>query len=167
MGAGVPRLPLFLFLHRAVLLFYRVTAMVIMHFEKTPYQRDLFGVPEEEINGKFSGWKNNARYNVTMTVILQIDTTNVSGTEYGVAPNITFLSTNQAIVNIYKTFSFTGSLAEFQEWYANQEASLQYYVDDLITRLNSARTTAGLTGNWYINYSLDDRTINVYGVSEP
>jgi len=136
--------------------------MATMHFDKTPYQRDLFGVPEEEIDGQFSGWKKSARYTVTMTVIIQIDTTNVSSEEYSVAPNITFLSSNQAIVNIYKTFSFTGSLTEFQEWYAQQESSLQFYVDDLLSRLNSTRAQSGHTGSWYINYSLDDRKIEVH-----
>jgi len=140
--------------------------MATMHFDKTPYQRDLFGVPEEEIKNKFKGWEKNARYDVSMTVIVQIDTTNVSEAEYSVAPNITFLSSNQAIVNIYKTFSFTGSLTEFQDWYAKQETSLQYYVEDLLNRLNSARRQSGLTGSWYINYSLDDRTIIVHEVPE-
>ncbi len=138
--------------------------MAIMHFDKTPYQRDLFGIPEEEIDGKFSGWKKAARYTATMTVIIQVDTTNVSDLEYSVAPNITFLSTNQAIVNIYKTYSFTGSFKEFQEWYSKQESSLQYYVQDLLTRLNAARKQAGLTGSWYINYSLADRKLEVHGV---
>ena len=140
--------------------------MATIHFEKTPYQRDLFGVPEEEIKGKFSGWEKNARYDVALTVVIQIDTTNVSDLEYNVAPNITFISSHQALINIYKQYSFTGSLQEFQTWFAAQENSLQYYVDDLLTRLNSARSQAGLTGGWYINYSLDDRVITVYKVTE-
>ena len=141
--------------------------MTTMHFEKTPYQRDLFGVPEEEIDGKFSGYEKQARYSVNLTVIIQIDTTNVSDAEYSVAPNITFISSHQALINIYKTFSFTGSLPEFQSWFAIQEASLEQYINDLITRLNTARAQAGMTGSWYINYSLDDRKITVYEVSEP
>jgi len=140
--------------------------MVAIHFEKTPYQKDLFGVPEEEIENKFKGWEKNALYHVTMQVVVQIDTTNVSDSEFSVAPNITFLSSNQAIVNIYKKYSFTGSLQEFQEWYGAQETGLEYYVNDLVSRLNSARVQAGLTGGWYINYSLDNRTITVHEVAE-
>ncbi len=140
--------------------------MTTIHFEKTPYQRDLFGVPEEEISGKFSGWEKQARYTVNLTVIVQIDTTNVSDAEYNVAPNITFISSHQALINIYKSFSFTGSLKEFQEWFAIQEASLEQYITDLVTRLNSARAQAGMTGGWYINYSLDDRQITVHEVEK-
>ena len=139
--------------------------MATIHFEKTPYQRDLFGVPEEEIKNKFSGWEKNARYDVNLTVIIQIDTTNVSDAEYNVAPNITFISSHQALINIYKHYSFTGSLQEFQTWIATQESSLQYYIDDLLTRLNSARSQTGLTGSWYVNYSLDDRVISVHEVA--
>lgn len=139
--------------------------MATMHFDKTPYQRDLFGVPDEEIKGRFSGWQKQAHYSIAITVILQIDTTNVSGAEYSVSPSITFLATNQAIVNIYKTFSFTGSQAEFQDWYAKQETSLEYYTTGLVNRLNSARGTTGLPGSWYINYSLNSRTIEVHKVS--
>lgn len=137
-----------------------------LHFEKTPYQKDLFGVPEEEIKGKFSGWEKNARYDVALTVIVQIDTTNVSDAEYSVAPNITFVSSHQALINIYKTYSFTGSWQEFQTWISTQEASLQQYINDLLNRLNTARGQAGLTGSWYINFSLDDRVITVHEVSE-
>ena len=132
-----------------------------LHFEKTPYQRNLFGIPEEEVTGKFHKWQERARYEVTLTVIIQVDTTNVSDAEYGIAPNITFLSTNQAIVNIYKTYSFEGSFQEFNNWYAQQEASLQLYINDLVDRLNTARAGAGLPGSWYINYGLDDREIEV------
>ena len=140
--------------------------MVMMHFDKTPYQRDLFGVPENEIQGQFKGWEKNARYTVEFTVVVQIDTTNVSDAEYNVSPNIVFMSTNQALVNIYQTHSFTGSLAEFREWCANQEASLQFYVDNLVDRLNTARGSAGLSGGWYINHGLDSRVINVHEAAE-
>lgn len=136
-----------------------------MHFESNPFQRDLFGVQPEEVHGRFSGWQENARYTIAVTVVLQIQTTNVSDAEYNIAPQIAFLSTNQAIINIYKTWRFTGSFKEFQDWYAQQEASLEYYVKDLSTRLNSARAGAGKTGSWYVAYSLNDRDINVSEVS--
>lgn len=137
--------------------------MAQLHFEKTPYQRNLFGIPPGEVQGnKFKNWEDNARYSVTMTLILQIETTQVSEAEYNVSPNITFLSDNTAIVNIYKNFSFEGSFAEFNAWYASQESSLKSYVDDLVNRLNAARAGTGLEGLWYINYGLGERHVEVF-----
>lgn len=138
--------------------------MATLHIDKFPYQRDLFNVPETELkfHSLFVGWKENARYAVTVTVILQINTTNVSPAEYSIAPNLTFLSSNQAIINVRKTYSFTGSYDAFQAWYAQTENSLQLYVERLIESLNSARAQAGLTGQWFINYSLDERHIEVF-----
>lgn len=135
--------------------------MAELHFDNSPYQRSLFGVPPDEVEGRFRGWKRNARYLVRVTVIVQIDTTNVSDMEYGIAPNITFLSINQALVNVYQTWHFTGSFEEFNDWYAEQEANLQFYAEDLAARLNSARRQSGLPGDWYINYGLDERHIQV------
>lgn len=135
--------------------------MATMHFEKNPYQRDLFGIPEEEINNKFPGWQEKAHYSITTTVIIQIDTTNVSQAEYNIAPNITFITTNTAIVNIYRTHSFTGSFPEFQAFYSSQEQSLQLEIEKLVNDLNTARAGAGKTGSWYVNYGLNDRIIKV------
>ena len=137
--------------------------MTTVHFEKTPYQRDLFGVPEEEVKGKFSGYEKQAKYVVRFNVIIQINTTNVSPAEYAVAPNITFISSHQAIINIYETHSFTGSWEEFQTWISFQENSMEQNIMDLVSRLNTARHGAGLPSSWYINYGLDDRDITVYG----
>ena len=135
--------------------------MVTIHAAKTPYQRDLFGISEAEVRNKFENWQEHAHYTIELTILLQIDTTNVSAGEYSVAPNITFLSVNQAIINIYKSIHFDGSFQEFQSWYASYESSLQSYINHLLTDLNSCRSTAGLSGNWYINYGLDDRKIYV------
>lgn len=135
--------------------------MAVMHFNKTPYQRDLFGISTDEVRGKFDGWQARARYTVRITVIVQIDTTNVSSGEYAVAPNITFISVNQAIINIFKVWSFTGSFSEFNNWYAKQEASLQHYIEELVANLNQARSKANRFGQWYINYALNERYIDV------
>ena len=117
------------------------------------------------MHGKFSGWKENASYFVRVTVVIQVDTTNISSEEYSAAPNITFLSVNQAIVNIYRAWSYKGDFNGFNEWYAMQEAALQHYTEDLAMRLNSARQRAGLPGGWYINYGLDERHIEVHELS--
>jgi hypothetical protein len=72
--------------------------MVVLHFAgSAPYSRNISEVQEKEIDGKFDGWQKKADYNVRQTVILQVDTTNVSPAEYGIAPNIAFLSDNSAI----------------------------------------------------------------------
>lgn len=140
--------------------------MAELHYNDYPLNRDLFGVQPEEIKGRFKGWKENARYSIFVTVVLQIDTTNVSSEEYTVAPNLTFITTNQAIVNLYQTWSFTGSFEEFNTWYAQKEAALEKYTTDLLNRINAARQRAGLPGQWYVNYNLNDRDIEIHEASE-
>lgn len=135
--------------------------MAVLHFEQTPYRQNLFGVSEEEIQGKFDGWEKNARYIVRLAVVLQVDSYNVSDNEHSVSPDI-IRAGNISLVNIYKTFEFEGSFEEFNAWYAQQEYSIQYYVNDLANNLNNARQRAGLNGNWYINYSWDDREVEVH-----
>lgn len=118
----------------------------------------------EDVKGKFPDWETRASYIVRVTIILQVDATNVSSEEYSVAPNLTAIGSNQAIVNIYQNWSFTGSFEEFRNWYAMQEATLQHYAEDLLLRLNAARQRAGFPGNWYINYGLNERHIECYRV---
>lgn len=130
--------------------------------EGNPYRRTLFGVPEEEIEGKFTDWQKQARYHVDTTVVLAVDTTNVSPQEYRTAPNITFLATNRAIINIYRSWEFTGSFQEFQDYYAKMEMTLDRYIMDLQNRLNNARRQTGGIGSWYIDYSMNDRKIQVF-----
>lgn len=136
--------------------------MASLHFNEHPLTRDLFNVSEKEIEGKFKGWKENADYTVRVTVVLQVDTTNVSAEEQQIAPNITFIATNQAIINIYKVWQqWYVSFSEFQQYYAIREAALERYIKELLARLNTSRHNQGLYGEWYINYSLDERHIGV------
>ena len=135
-----------------------------MHFAEYPLSRDLFNVSEEEIQGeKFKDWKENANYSVNAQIVIQIDTTNVTPEEYAIAPNITMITTNQALINIYRTWHRRNvSFEEFQTYYAQREAMLNNYVESLISRLNTARRTKKKYGEWYINYSLNDRQVRVY-----
>ena len=137
--------------------------IVIMHFAAYPYQQDISNVKEEELQGeKFKDWEKNANYFVRETIILQIDTTNVSPGEKQIAPNITFISNNQAIINIYKTWGYRGiSFSEFKDYAAKRDAALQRYVQELTERLNAARAESGRYGNWYVNYGLNDRKIEI------
>jgi len=136
--------------------------MAELHFNEFPYGRNLFGVQPDEVKDKFEGWEKKANYHVRQTVILQVDTTNVSQREYSIAPNINFLAVNQAIINIFKSYSLNEvSFSEFQEYYGMQEAALEKYSQDLVSRLNSARFDSGLTGEWYVNYGLNERHISV------
>jgi len=138
--------------------------MATLHVDKYPLHRDLFNISEDDIEGeKFEGWKESAVYDVSATVVLQVDTTNVSSQEYSIAPNISFLSTNQAIVNIYRHWR-EGPMPfqTFQSEYAQREMALERYVDQLASKLNNARMQAGLPGSWYINYSLNERKIEVH-----
>lgn len=136
--------------------------MATLHFEGNPYRRDLFNISEEEVQGQFPGWQKNARYNVDVTVVLAVDTTNVSPGEYRIAPNITFLATNRAIIHVYKSWEYVGSFPNFQNYYAKMEMTLNRYIDDLANRLNAARRQSGGIGSWYIDYSLNDRKIEVH-----
>lgn len=140
-----------------------VAHVAVLHVNKYPLHRDLLNVNEEEIEGtKFKGWRKKANYTVETQVVLQVDTTNVSADEYQIAPNISFLSTNQAIVNIYKLWQANGiSFPAFQQQYAEREMALERYVSKLASDLNTARAQAGLPGQWYINYSLNNRKIEV------
>lgn len=136
--------------------------MASLHFDEYPLSRDLFNITDGDVDGKFDGWEKKADYTARVAVIIQIDTTNVSAAEQQIAPNITFISTNQAIINIYKVWNKPStSFVQFQEYYALQEASLERYVNELISRLNTARHNVGLYGDWFINYSLNERHIEV------
>lgn len=136
--------------------------MASLHFTEHPLTRDLFNVSEKEIEGKFAGWREAADYSVRVTVVLQIDTTNVSNEEKVIAPNMTFIATNQAIINIYKVWNKPNmSFTEFQQYYAIREAALERYVKELLARLNTSRHNQGLYSEWYINYALDERHVSV------
>jgi hypothetical protein len=135
--------------------------MATLHFEDYPYRRNLFGVSEEEIDGKFEGWQKNARYEIDTTVVLTLRGTDVSPAEYQIAPNIRSLPNNTAILHIYNSWSYTGSFQSFQTYYANREMSLQRYVDDLTSRLNTARHVT-LPGSWTTDFTQSDRRIRVF-----
>lgn len=136
--------------------------MATLHVNKYPLHRDLFGISVEEVEGKFDGWQQRAIYTVQVTIVLQIDTTNVSPGEKQIAPNITFLATNRAIINIYRIWTTQPmSFSEFQNYYAQREMALERYVENLLSRLNTVRARAKLIGSWYINYGLNDRKIEV------
>ncbi len=134
-----------------------------LHFEEYPYHRNLFALDKGDIEGeKFAKWQENASYSARVNIILQIDTTNVSDKERLVAPNITFLAVNQAIVNIYQTWHVENvSFAEYKNQWAAFEVSLEKYAYELLYKLNNARNEAGLTGEWYINYGLNEKHIEV------
>ena len=137
-------------------------AMANLHFNEYPLNRDLFNVSEEKVENRFTGWKKSGNYTISIAVILQVDTTNVSSAEKQIAPNIIALSVNQAIINIYKIWHKSSvSFSEFQEYYALQEAALERYINELLGRLNTARHNSGLYGDWFINYSLNERHIEV------
>lgn len=134
-----------------------------LHFQEFPYQRNLFALDAREIEGeKFSGWQKEADYSARVTVIVQIDTTNVSAEEYSVSPNLVFLSTNQAIVNVYQTWHAENiSFDEYKTRWAAFEISLEKYVHELVYKLNAARHKTGLLGEWFINYGLNEKHIEV------
>lgn len=137
--------------------------MVMLHVDKYPLHRDLFNVPEEEIEGeKFKDWQTKANYFIRVTIVMQLDSTNVSTKEKEIAPNLTFITVNQAIINIYRTYNINNvSFEKFQNEYARRELALERYVEGLILKLNSARNSAGMPGSWYINYSLNERHIEL------
>lgn len=136
------------------------TDMVVLHFERSPLQ--AANIEESEVTGKFKGWQHNANYSVSTTVIVQIDTTNVTPKEYSIAPNITYFQTNQAIINIYKQWNVRYlSFSTFQSYYEQREIELLNYIENLINRLNTARREQNKYGEWFINYSLNERHINV------
>jgi len=134
-----------------------------MHFDEYPLSRDLFNIDEEQVEGeKFKDWKECANYSVTATIVIQVDGTNVTPKEKAIAPNMTAVINNKAFVNIYKIWHRRNvSFNEFQAYYALREASLDNYVESLVSRLNTARHEGGKFGEWYINYSLNDRHIRV------
>ena len=136
--------------------------MIIFHFTEYPLARDLWNVNEGDVENKFAGWERKADYTVTSQIVLQIDTTNITPPEYQIAPNLTFITTNQALINIYKTWHKAGvSFSEFREYYSEREMALERYASDLIMRLNNARHEEGGYGDWYVNYALNDRHITV------
>lgn len=134
-----------------------------LHFKSYPIHRNLFALDIREIEGdKFKGWQENANYSARVNVILQIDTTNVSDKEKMISPNITFLSVNQAIVNIYQTWHVENiSFPDYKTKWANFEISLEKLAFELIYKLNSARHRQALPGEWFINYSLNEKHIEV------
>ena len=137
--------------------------MVTEHYQTDPFRRGLFNIDDSEIKGThFEGWKEKANYSITLQIVLQIDTTNVTDCEKRIAPNITFITTNQAIVNIYKTAVLRGkSKEEFNAEEARLETALQKEVYSLQDNLNACRKQAKLVGEWFVNYSLNDRKIEV------
>lgn len=137
--------------------------MAQLHFKEFPYKRNLFDLDTRDIEGsKFKDWQQKADYFVRVNIIVQVDTTNVSTQEKMVAPNITFISTNQAIINIFQTHKFRGvSLKDFNAQYATFEVGLEKQVHDLLYRLNGARNRSGLMGEWFINYGLNERHVEV------
>ncbi|HUV72590.1 MAG TPA: hypothetical protein VMW25_06305 [Clostridia bacterium] len=137
--------------------------MAELHFKEFPYKRNLFNIDPENIKGdKRKDWQEKSNYSVRTTIIIQIDTTNVSTQEREVAPNLTFISTNQAIVNVYNYHTFKNlSFSEFNAAYAKYEFGLEKQVHELIYKLNSARHRAGLMGEWFINYGLNERHVEV------
>jgi len=138
--------------------------MLQIHFDDNPYEQSSWNLEEKDIEGtKFKGWKEDASYRIETTVVLQINTTHVSAEEYKIAPNLSFLSTNQALINIYKTWHRNNvSFNEFRSYYMLREASLDNYVQDLANRLNAARDQHGFNERWFINYSLNSRNVKVY-----
>jgi len=136
--------------------------MAVLHFEENALNERFNAIEEEDISGKFHNWKKEADYFVELAIILQLDQTNVSEKEMQLAPNITFLSVNQAIINIYRTFSAKRlSFKEFETEYLQYERSVEIEVKRLRNNLNTARSESGLMGEWYINYSLNDRRIEI------
>ena len=134
-----------------------------LHFKEYPYHRNLFYLDVREIEGeKFKDWQGKANYRARVTAILQVNSTQVSEKEYSVAPNITFLSVNQAIINIYQTWHVEGvSFADYQRLWAEFETGLEKYIYELMYKLNSARHSAALPGEWFINYALNEKHIEV------
>ena len=137
---------------------------MIMHFDEYPLSRDMVNIPEEQVEGhKFKNWQENANYTVQTTVIIQCDTTNVTAAEHNIAPEIYAISTNQSLINIYRVWHRNGvSFSEFQSYYTQRETALNSYVDGLVSRLNAARRAGGKYGDWYVNYSLNERHVAVY-----
>ncbi len=136
--------------------------MATQHFNRKPFGRAFFNIAPEEVKDKFSGWAKNANYNVRVQIVLQIDTTNVSPQEIAAAPKIQTISTNQAILQVFRLVNYKSvSFEEFNNKYASWEAALEKYVQQLLATLNSTRAKVGLPGQWYINYGLNDREISV------
>jgi len=134
-----------------------------LHFKAYPYHRNLFALDVREIEGdKFKDWQKKANYSARVTVILQVDTTRVSDKEKMIAPNITFISDNTAIINIYQNWHTENvSFEEYKEQWASFEVGLEKYSHELMYKLNSARHQTALPGEWYINYGLNEKHIEV------
>lgn len=134
-----------------------------LHFKEFPYHRNLFDLDKRDVEGpKFEGWAEKADYFVRVNIILQVDSTQVSPQENSAAPNITFLSVNQAIVNIFKTFKLRGiSFEKFNAKWSQIEHGLELAAHELLYRLNNARHSSGLQGEWFINYGLNERHVEV------
>jgi len=137
--------------------------MVTIHFKGDPFRRDLFNIPDEMIKGKhFKGWRDKADYAVTLQAVLQIDTTRVTDCEKRVSPNMIFLTSNQAIVNIFKSIVFRNkSKKDFNAEEAKVEIVFEKEVHNLLDRLNACRKREKVVGEWFINYSLNDRKVEV------
>lgn len=136
--------------------------MATLHFINNPYKRSVFGIAEETIKGRFAGWQLNAEYKTHMTVVLTVNTTNVTLCEHKAAPNLRFLSDNRAIINAYKAWGFKGSFAAYQEAYATEEEALSNEIQALLKKLNACRKQAKKSATWYIDFHLNERAIAVF-----
>lgn len=140
--------------------------MATLHFREYPYQRNLFAINVREIEGeKFKNWQANANYNARVTIILQLDSSGVSANEYQVAPSINIIAKTYAILNIYQTWHVESvSFESYQKQWGEFEISLERQINEIIYKLNAARRQAGriYTGDWYINYSLNEKHIEVH-----
>jgi len=140
--------------------------LATLHFEAYPLHRNLFALDAREIEGeKFPNWQQNANYSARVNVILQLDSYNVSDAERGLA-QIILIQETFAQVNIYQTWHAEGiSFEESQAQWAEFEISLEKYALELVYKLNNARSKTMLpslyTGQWYINYGLNEKHIEV------
>lgn len=141
--------------------------MAILHFKEYPFHRDLFALDVREVEGdKFSDWQKNANYAARVNVILQVDSYNISKSEYAVDAGIITIAGTYSFLNIYQTWHVENvSFEKFQTLWANFEVSLEQEVYRKLYQLNNARKQAGLptfyTGEWYINYSNNEKHIEV------
>lgn len=139
--------------------------MATMHFKQYPFHRRLFVLEKRDIEGeRFSNWEDNANYSTRITIILQLDNTNVSAEEKALEPEIYIVTGFFARLNVNPVFHEENvSFEEFQSKWAKFEMSLEKTILEKVYRLNAARKKAkGLhLGEWYINYGLNEKHIEV------
>lgn len=145
--------------------------MATLHFKEYPYRRDLFALSAKEIEGeKFPNWEANANYSARTTVILQVDSYNLTSQEIAIAQakgTLTIVDKTYSMLNVQNNWHAENvNFEEAQKQWANFELNLEREMYDLLHRLNVARKQSKLptlfTGEWYINYGFNEKHIEVH-----